>query len=97
MEPGIMPSAPIRTGRTSTTRRPNGRRAITMLPTSFRHMRFMICRKDVGSIVIARRPFGLLVVDVLPVRIGADGIIPGSIVTGVVGHAFGVGVGDLIL
>ena len=49
------------------------------------------------GIVIARRPLGLAIVDVLPVCRCAESIIPGSVVTGAIGHALGVGVGDLIL
>ena len=54
-------------------------------------------RKDVGGIVIARRPFRLGIVNVLPICRCAEGIVPSSIITGAIGHALGVGVRDLIL
>ena len=50
-------------------------------------------------VVIARRPFGLVVVDVLPVwrAVAEASHQTRSVVTSVVGHALGVGVGHLIL
>src|SRR5579863_7508209 len=52
---------------------------------------------DVGSVVIARRPLRLGIVDVLPVCRGAQGVVPCAIVAGAIGHALGVSVGHLIL
>src|SRR5256885_1148861 len=53
--------------------------------------------EDVSGVVIARRPFGLWIVNVLPVCRCTECIDPGSIITGAIGHALGVGVGHLVL
>src|SRR5215469_6704507 len=53
--------------------------------------------EDVGGVVVARRPFGLGIINVLPVGGRAECIVPCSVVSGAVGHALRVGVRHLVL